>query len=381
MKRPIALLFCLLMITMPMAGCIGGDDSSDASDEVLDDWNVHFAATAADLPACDEDTNGRLYYVEADNEFQVCKTTGWEIIDIRGADGADGEPGKTGRDGSPGRDVDQSRIANYENQLSLQNATIASLEYNISKLQSDKDRLENDLNQVENDLNQAENDLYTVIASLQSQINNLSNQLADATTCQLVPFANCAGADLRGTDFTGMDLTGINFRGANLQNTTFDNATLSYAVLDNAIAWNSSFHYTNFRGASLLGTQFWGMYEIDGSCCFGVFGAEMTYADFRHSHLGYTWFSRADLTGAQFGNSFSAGWIIFEFADLSEVDFGNTHFSEINVRESNLYLTDFEDAYLRLVVVNDGTNWQLTTWTNGNTYNAEPAVGMNIENE
>lgn len=378
MKRPIALLFCLLMITMPMAGCIEGDDSSDASDKVLEDWNVHFAATAADLPTCDEDTNGRLYYVEADNQFQVCKTTGWEIIDIRGADGADGEPGKDGRDGSPGRDVDQSIIANYENQLSLQNATIASLEYNISKLQSDKDRLENDLNQVENDLNQAENDLYTAIASLQSQINSLN---LNATTCQLVPYADCAGADLRGTDFTGMDLTGINFRGANLQNTTFDNATLRNAVLDNAKAWNSSFHYTNFQGASLLGTQFWGLYKIDGSCCYGVIGAEMTYADFRDSHLGYTWFTYADLTGANFDGSFSAGLIIFEYADLSEVDFGDTHFSEINVRESNLYLTDFEDAYLRLVVANDGTNWQLTTWTNGNTYNAQPSVAGNIINE
>ena len=90
MKRPIALLFCLLMITMPIAGCFGGDDSSDAPDEELDDWNVHFAATAADLPTCDEDTNGRLYYVEADNQFQVCKTSGWSVIDIQGADGVDG---------------------------------------------------------------------------------------------------------------------------------------------------------------------------------------------------------------------------------------------------------------------------------------------------
>ena len=98
MKRPIALLFCLLMITMPLAGCFGGDDSSDAPDEKLDDWNVHFAATAADLPTCDEDTNGRLYYVEADNQFQVCKTTGWEVIAIQGADGVDGTDGMNGAD-------------------------------------------------------------------------------------------------------------------------------------------------------------------------------------------------------------------------------------------------------------------------------------------
>ena len=102
MKRPIALLFCLLMITMPMAGCFGGDDSSDAPDEELDDWNVHFAATVADLPTCDEDTNGRLYYVEADGQFQVCKTSGWEIIAIQGADGTDGEDGAAGANGQDG---------------------------------------------------------------------------------------------------------------------------------------------------------------------------------------------------------------------------------------------------------------------------------------
>tara|TARA_B100001559_G_scaffold130314_1_gene109650 strand:- start:2581 stop:4701 length:2121 start_codon:yes stop_codon:yes gene_type:complete len=92
------------MITMPMAGCLGGDDSSDAPDEELADWNVHFAATAADLPTCDEDTNGRLYYVEADNQFQVCKTSGWTVIDIQGADGSDGMNGADGADGVDGAD-------------------------------------------------------------------------------------------------------------------------------------------------------------------------------------------------------------------------------------------------------------------------------------
>ena len=88
------------MLTLPLTGCFGGDDSSDGSDEELDDWNVHFAATAADLPACDADTNGRLYYVEADNQFQVCKTSGWSVIDIQGADGADGAAGADGEDGT-----------------------------------------------------------------------------------------------------------------------------------------------------------------------------------------------------------------------------------------------------------------------------------------
>ena len=68
MKKQIAVLFCLLMITVPLSGCFGGDDDDDDDDESsktqdaeLIDWNVHFAATAANLPTCDTDTNGRLY--------------------------------------------------------------------------------------------------------------------------------------------------------------------------------------------------------------------------------------------------------------------------------------------------------------------------------
>ena len=66
---------------------------------------------------------------------------------------------------------------------------------------------------------------------LQNQINSLNSDLANATSCQLVPFGNCAGADLSGMNLSGMNLTGINLRGANLQNTTFDYATLDGADL------------------------------------------------------------------------------------------------------------------------------------------------------
>ena len=93
------------MITMPLAGCIDNDeDSSDTPDGELSDWNVHFAATVADLPTCNEDTNGRLYYVEADGQFQVCKTAGWEVIAIQGADGQNGTDGTDGNNGNDGAD-------------------------------------------------------------------------------------------------------------------------------------------------------------------------------------------------------------------------------------------------------------------------------------
>ena len=115
MNRKIAMLFCLLMISAPIAGCVDGGDELSPDEDVaqLDDWNVHFAATAADLPTCDETTNGRLYYVEADGQFQVCKTAGWEVITIQGANGANGingtnatngTDGADGQDGTPGAD-------------------------------------------------------------------------------------------------------------------------------------------------------------------------------------------------------------------------------------------------------------------------------------
>ena len=59
-----------------------------------------FCSNRRRSPTCDEDTNGRLYYVEADGQFQVCKTSGWSVIDIQGADGADGVSGADGEDGT-----------------------------------------------------------------------------------------------------------------------------------------------------------------------------------------------------------------------------------------------------------------------------------------
>ena len=98
-----AVLFGLLMMTMSLAGCFGSGDSDDELNQPstgqLDDWQVHFAQSSSDLPVCDQVTNGRLYYVEADMNFQVCTSTGWEIIDVSGSDGSDGRDGADGEDG------------------------------------------------------------------------------------------------------------------------------------------------------------------------------------------------------------------------------------------------------------------------------------------
>jgi ELWxxDGT repeat protein len=114
MNKRIAMILCLLMASATITGCIGGnDDSTTESDDKLDDWNVHYAATSADLPICDEITNGRLYYVESGKEFQVCKTSGWEVIAIQGVDGKDGDTGldgTNGADGAPGVDGTEGAV-------------------------------------------------------------------------------------------------------------------------------------------------------------------------------------------------------------------------------------------------------------------------------
>ncbi len=90
---------------MSLAGCVGNeDDNVDKTITELDDWNVHYAASATDLPNCDGDTIGRLYYVEDVNQFQVCKAGGWDIITIQGNNGANGQDGLSGVDGMDGED-------------------------------------------------------------------------------------------------------------------------------------------------------------------------------------------------------------------------------------------------------------------------------------
>jgi ELWxxDGT repeat protein len=104
-----AVLFALMMLTMSLAGCFGGDeneqnDGNENPVETLDDWQVHFANAASDLPECTENRIGWLYYVSADQNFRGCTSFGWELIDVTGPSGADGANGANGADGTNGVD-------------------------------------------------------------------------------------------------------------------------------------------------------------------------------------------------------------------------------------------------------------------------------------
>ena len=85
MRRLNAVLFALMMATLSLAGCLGGDDSDDSDEdpvETLDDWTVYMVDSGDELPNCNSDSLGRLYYVADVDTFEVCLTTGWSFIDI-----------------------------------------------------------------------------------------------------------------------------------------------------------------------------------------------------------------------------------------------------------------------------------------------------------
>ena len=93
--RLVVFVICLIMMTVPLSGCLGGNDieTDEGNDIILedtDDWPTYYVLTSGDLPACpgqNNDNLGRLYYVESDTNFQACMSTGWQVVQIGGQNG------------------------------------------------------------------------------------------------------------------------------------------------------------------------------------------------------------------------------------------------------------------------------------------------------
>ena len=87
--RKIALILCLLLMATGLSGCIGGDETEISASgepivpgELPDDWPTYYVPTVNDLPSCDSTTLGRLYYIESPPQFEVCKSSGWAVLDL-----------------------------------------------------------------------------------------------------------------------------------------------------------------------------------------------------------------------------------------------------------------------------------------------------------
>ena len=429
MRRANALLLAFLMATLSLAGCFGGDDSGDSDEdpaETLDDWKVYMVDSGDDLPNCNSETLGRLYYVADVDTFEVCLTTGWSFIDIKGADGAQGPSGEQGPQGEPGADgaqgpageagpqgepgmngqpANESMMYNLEQQLLVMNQDMSVILTNISEIESELGGVDNTIQLYYSWFTQINTDVINIQSNLSmvwDAILTLQSDLANATSCQLVPYAYCAGADLSHMNLSGMDLTGIDLRGANLQNATFDYATLDNANLRSAIAWNASFLSTRMRHSILEFTEF-NTYSF--SWCGGECnGANLTNADLTHADLSNAYINSVDLTDSQLYHANLVGvsgkfanftdahltyadltgasiwYAVFTDADINHADLTDTLLQSNNFVRADLFNSDLTNADLSRSNLTDalldetdltGASLFLADLTNANLYNAD----------
>ena len=394
MKRLNAVLFALMMATLSLAGCFGGDDDDSDEDpvETLDDWTVYMVDSGDDLPNCNSDTLGRLYYVANIETFEVCLTSGWSFIDIKGADGAQGPAGETGPQGADGQDgaqgpagetgpqgepgidgqaANETMMYDLEQQLVVMNQDMSVILTNISEIESELGSVDNAIQLYYSWFTQINGDVINIQSNLSmvwNAIFTLESDLANATSCQLGRYAYCAGADLSYMNLSGMDLTGIDLRGANLQNATFDYATLDGADLRSIVAFNATFIHTGMNKTYLQNAEF---NREDFAECGGYCGAanlsnthlinaDLTDTNLRSADLTNAHLINADLTNAYLRNADLTNANLWRAdltnanlwradltnANLDDADLTNAHLIDANLTYADLWSADLTNANL-----------------------------------
>lgn len=160
MKKASALFLAILMATFSLAGCFGQDDEEkEENDEVktLEDWDVYYVDTADGLPNCNSDTLGRLYYVGSSQSFEVCLSSGWSFIDLRGNDG---EPGPAGQD------ANESRLNDLTFRVDLAQAELMALDNADENFSSTLDLLVDEINSLQDQIDDLENGISNYITEI-----------------------------------------------------------------------------------------------------------------------------------------------------------------------------------------------------------------------
>ncbi len=281
-----AIFLALMMATMSLAGCFGDDDGQIQDLNNLDDWEVYYVESNNNLPECDNSILGRLYFIADTNSFEYCAMAGWTSIDIKGDMGPTGPQGPAGPQGANGLDADESYI----------------------------------------------NDLEVQIQQLESELEN-------ATSCQLVPYGNCRGANLSGMNLSGMNLNGIDLRNAILHNVNLSNAIITNADLLGIDIRNSNLDFANFAKSILSHAT--------------IFESSVNNTRFSGADLQNAFISRSSLTRAQFGYE---GWadsygMAYPQSKLNSLDlYLNTivdvSFRDCDMRNANVQVNQFTDVNL-----------------------------------
>lgn len=314
-------------------------DDSDGTDEGNnlngDDWNVYYVDSNSDLPDCDSVTQGRLYYVSSTSGFEACTFVGWTSVDLTGPEGQMGSAGVDGTNGTNGIDgVDGTNGTNGVDGTDGQDGDEINMSY---------------------------------IATLEARITNLESDLVNATSCQLVPWGNCANADLSNMDMSGMDLTGINLRGANLTN-----ANLSFAELNESLLMNIDGKYLDLSNTYLI--------HADLSYAF-LREADLTDAFFWNTDLSHVFLKWADLTNARCLDDCNLANANLGYAnltnanlwgsDLTNAEFIGADLTDASISSSELMFADFGGATVTGATFN--SFWYQTAWTDGIKYDSNQA--------
>ena len=328
----------MMTASILLSGCFGTNEEPEEPDQPeLSDWDVFYVQSGSELPACGSETLGRLYYVAETTAFEVCTISGWSFVDLTGPAGADGEQGPQGEKGDQGDQGPQGEQGDQGPQGEKGEQGDQGPE---GEKGSDgapgADGQDIDTTLVAQ--LQADN------AAMLQQISDLEAQLINATSCQLVPYGNCPGADLRGMNLTGMDLTGINLRGADLQNTTFDYATLDGADLRSIFASNATFIGTGMNRTFLQFAEF-NRYSPD---CPNEWG-------------GSGFCGPANLNDAYMRS-----------AILADADLRHAYLFDADLRYADLKFADFFSA-TTVGTYFSMTYWHQTEWTDGVRYDSNQA--------
>ena len=386
MKRPIAVLFCLLMISMPFAGCIGGDDTVDDSavteleNEIVmqDNKIAELEAEIANLTI--ENQQALTDLVAVQSTLQTTQTSLYSA-----------EANVT---------MHQAEISSLEAERDMAQAEISML-YELMSNMSDQsnETFESvalqiaDLNQHMSNLSDMLNESYdrhqensTLAAGYFSQIQSLSFQLQEMTmlfnrtvrffnqdlllgTGLEVAITNCyVTQDLCVTLSNNMiDENKIFMTNFDFNNSDWDGASNSFYCYDDYTGgeWVMScliFDNSSFRN-SVIG-------EFDG--------ASLKYTDFSYSQGTYLRFRNTNMTHAVFANSdYVSG--SFNNADLTYTDFNNVTFTMINAPNGNK--NDFSNSNLSYSNFNDASLYGLTFANadlTGATFVGTTFVGNNV---
>jgi hypothetical protein len=88
-------------------------DTSKSEQTTIDSNNLLFTNSITEIPSCTEQLLDKIYYIQNDNVFKVCKKDGYETINLKGdkgdtgINGSQGPKGDTGDQGPKGDTGDQ----------------------------------------------------------------------------------------------------------------------------------------------------------------------------------------------------------------------------------------------------------------------------------